>query len=150
VIPACDLTISIFTNASDGWAALWVDGALQILRSFATRGAPQKKVKDWTGRFWTSWNAFDLVPMGDRVLVAVPQALNPLMDVAEIEVTGRDKGLIAAAAGYSSYGEPVRRIRSKTGKVTEVWLAGSRLRPEAAVAAELERQFGQTKRRPAR
>jgi CubicO group peptidase (beta-lactamase class C family) len=134
VIPACDLTISIFTNSTDGWAALWVDGAMQILRTFATRGAPQKQVRDWTGRLWTSWNAFDLVPMGDRVLVAVPQAINPFMDVAEIEVTGK----------------PVRRVRSKTGKLTEVWLGGSKLRPEAAVAAELDRKYGAGKRRSAR
>jgi CubicO group peptidase (beta-lactamase class C family) len=149
VIPACELTITILTNAADGWAPLWVDGALQILRVFANRGAPDKRVKDWTGRFWTSWGACDLVPVGNRVLVAFPQALNPFMDVAEIDVTGRDKGVISAAAGYSSYGEPVRRLRSKTGKVTEVWLAGSRLRPEVTVAAELERNYG-GKRRTAR
>jgi hypothetical protein len=150
VIPACELTIAIFTNSSDGWALPWVDGAMHILRTFATRGAPQKQVQDWTGRFWSTWSAFDLVPIGDRVLVATPQAFNPFMDVAEIEVTGRDKGLIATAAGYSSYGEAVRRVRSKTGKVTEVWLAGSKLRPEKTVAAEMERKYGTGKRRKAR
>lgn len=147
VIPACDLTISVFTNSSDGWALPWVDGAMHILRTFATRGAPRTRVRDWTGRLWNSWNAFDLVPIGDRVLVATPQAFNPFMDVAEIEVTGRDKGVIAAAAGYSSYGEPVRRIRSKSGNVTEIWLAGSKLRPEKTVTAELERKYGAAKRR---
>lgn len=150
VIPACELTISVFTNATDGWAPIWVDGAMHILRAFAQRGAPQKRVRDWTGRMWTSGSAFDLVPIGDRVLVATPQAINPFMDVAEIEVTGKDKGTIAAAAGYSSYGEAVRRVRGKTGKVTEVWLAGSKLRPEKAVAEELTRKYGATRRRSPR
>jgi hypothetical protein len=65
-------------------------------------------------------------------------------------VTGKDKGTIAAAAGYSSYGEAVRRVRGKTGKVTEVWLAGSKLRPEKAVAEELTRKYGATGRRSPR
>ena len=29
VIPACDLTVSILTNSIDGWAELWLDGAMQ-------------------------------------------------------------------------------------------------------------------------
>lgn len=150
VIPACELTIAIFTNSSDGWALPWVDGAMHILRAFSTRGAPQKQVRDWTERLWSTWSAFDLVPIGDRVLVATPQAINPFMDVAEIQVTGKDKGTIAASMGYSSYGEAVRRVRGKNGKVTEVWLAGSKLRPEKVVAEELTRKYGATGRRSAR
>ncbi|MDB5616092.1 serine hydrolase domain-containing protein [Tardiphaga sp.] len=150
VIPACDLTISIFTNASDGLAGFWVDGAMHILRAFATHGAPQRRVRDWTGRWWTSWSAFDLVPIGDRVLVALPQALNPFMDAAELTVSGRDKGVISAAAGYASYGEAVRRVRSPAGKVTEVWLAGSKLQSEKAVTAVLERKYGAARRRSPR
>ena len=37
VIPACEMTISVLTNSTDGWAGFWVDGAMRILRSF--RGA---------------------------------------------------------------------------------------------------------------
>ena len=39
VIPACDLTISILTNATDGWAGFWLDGAMHILRFQGTRCA---------------------------------------------------------------------------------------------------------------
>jgi hypothetical protein len=84
------------------------------------------------------------------VLAAVPQAFNPFMDVTEIEVTGRDVGRISLAGGYASHGEPVRRVRSKAGKVSEIWLAGSRLRPEKAVAAELARRYGPNKPRSRR
>ena len=141
VIPGRDLAITILTNAIDGWAYVWLDGAMQILRAFATRGAPARRVRDWTGRWWTIWGATDLVPMGNVVVVANPQFGNPLMDAAEIEVTGRDTGRIALAGGYESHGEPVRRTRSKAGIVTDIWLAGINAKPERKVAAEMERKY---------
>lgn len=150
VIPACDVTISILTNATDGWAGFWVDGVIQILRAFANRGAPKGRARDWTGRWWSSWGAIDLVPMGDVVIVGNPYAFNPFMDASEIAVTGRDTGRIVLAAGYASHGEPVRRVRNAAGSVTEVWLAGSRMRSEKRVAAETERKYGAGRRRRAR
>jgi CubicO group peptidase (beta-lactamase class C family) len=148
MIPACDLTIVVLSNASDGWAWFWLDGAMHILRAFAKNGAPTRRVRDWTGRWWTASGATDLVPMGNRVLVGSPVMGNPFMDATEIEVTGRDSGRIVQAAGYASYGQAVRRSRSKTGKVIDVWLAGTKLRPEKAVIADMERRYGSG--RPAR
>ncbi|TPQ34889.1 serine hydrolase [Bradyrhizobium guangdongense] len=140
-IPACELSISILSNSIDGGAPFWMDGALQILRAFKTRGAPTRRTRDWTGRWWTIWGASDLVPMGDRVLVANPQFNNPFMDAGEIEVTGRDTGKIVSASGYASHGEPVRRVRDKRGKVTGVWLAGAHVRPAGVVAKEIGRKY---------
>jgi CubicO group peptidase (beta-lactamase class C family) len=60
-IPACDLTITVLTNSIDGWAYLWLDGAMHILRGFAARGAPSRRVRDWTGRWWSMWGAVDLI-----------------------------------------------------------------------------------------
>jgi CubicO group peptidase (beta-lactamase class C family) len=150
VIPARDLTITILTNSADGWAAFWLDGAIHILRAFATRGAPKRRVRDWTGRWWSIWGATDLVPMGNIVLVGNPHAFNPFMDASEIEVTGRDTGRMSLAAGYASYGESVRRARNKRGAVSDIWLAGSNLKPEKTLAAEIERRYGPRKRRAAR
>jgi CubicO group peptidase (beta-lactamase class C family) len=146
-IPACDLTISIMTNATDGLAGFWLDGAMHILRAFAKHGAPKRRVRDWTGRWWSAWGAVDLVPAGNIVLIAIPNAFNPFMDASEIEVTGRDTGRISLAAGYSSHGEAVRRIRNKAGKVTDVQLAGGKMRPEKAVAAEMQRRYGRSRRK---
>lgn len=141
VIPACNVGISVLTNASDGWAGFWVDGALHILRTFATRGAPKPRVRDWNGRWWSTWGALDLVPLGDHVLVANPHAFNPFMDATVIAVTGRDSGKITTAAGYGSHGEPVRRTRNKSGSVREVWLAGGRLQSEKRLAAIMLRRY---------
>jgi CubicO group peptidase (beta-lactamase class C family) len=141
VIPACDLAVSILTNSIDGLAAFWIDGVMHILRAFKTRGAPERRVRDWTGRWWTLWNAIDLVPMGRQVIAANPHLFNPFMDAAEIEVTGRDTGRIASAIGYASHGEPVRRLRNKAGKVTDIWLAGAHAKPAKALAAEMERRY---------
>jgi hypothetical protein len=125
-----------------------MDGAMQILHVFKTRGAPDRRVRDWTGRWWTIWGASDLVPAGNRVLVANPQFNNPFMDAAEIEVTGRDTGKLAWAAGYSSHGEPVRRIRDKRGKVSDVWIAGANIKPAKVVAREIARRYKPRTRRP--
>lgn len=81
-------------------------------------------------------------------MVANPQFNNPFMDAGEIEVTGRDTGRIVAAAGYASYGEPVRRIRDRRRKVSDIWLAGANLKPAKVVAAEIARRYKPRKRRP--
>jgi CubicO group peptidase (beta-lactamase class C family) len=149
VIPACDVTITILTNSNDGMAGFWLDGAMQILRAFADRGAPTRRVRDWTGRWWGTWGAIDLVPIGNLVMVANPHLLNPFMDATEIEVAGRDIGRISLATGYASHGQAVRRTRNKAGTVTDIWLAGGNPKPEKALAAELERRYAPRKRRPA-
>ena len=147
VIPACDLTVSILTNSIDGWAELWIDGAINILRVFKDRGAPKRRIRDWTGRWWTTWSALDLVPVGDRVVVANPLAINPFMAATEIEITGRDTGRVSLASGYASHGEDVRRIRNKAGNVTDVWLGGADMKREKSLTAEMERRYGRRKRR---
>jgi hypothetical protein len=46
------------------------------------------------------------------------------------------------AAGYGSHGQAARRTRNKAGHVTDIWLAGSNLKPEKILAAEMERRYG--------
>jgi CubicO group peptidase (beta-lactamase class C family) len=146
VLPECELAISILTNAIDGWAPFWVESCFNILRVFKTRGAPHRRLRDWRGRWWTMWTAIDLVPAGNKVLVANPHMANPFMDAAQIEITGRDSGRIAWASGYASHGEAVRRVRDKRRKVTDIWLGGANFKRESALAATLERRYGTRKR----
>jgi CubicO group peptidase (beta-lactamase class C family) len=150
VIPARDLTITVLSNAIDGMAGFWLDGIIHILRGFAVRGAPGRRVRDWSGRWWGLWGAVDLVPMGNRVIAALPSALNPLLDATEIEITHRDAGRIVLAPGFRSYGEAVRRSRNKAGTVTDIWIAGGHLIREKAMAAEIERRYAPRKHRLAR
>ena len=84
VIPACELSVTCLTNAADGMAVFWLDGVMQILRAFERRGAPKRRVRDWTGRWWGMFGAVDLVPIGNRVLAATPQLLNPFMQTMPI------------------------------------------------------------------
>jgi CubicO group peptidase (beta-lactamase class C family) len=141
VLPEQDLAIAILTNAIDGWAGPWVDGVIRILRAFAREGAPSATVSDWTGRWWTVWGAVDLVPIGNKVLAAVPALWNPFLDASEIEITGPDQGRIALAGGYGSHGEEVRRGRDGYGNVAELWLAATKLMPEAEVGAEIAARY---------
>lgn len=141
VFPRQDLVLSVFTNAVDGLAHPWLEGAVHILRAYARNGAPSRNVKGWSGRWWTLWGAIDLLPMGGKVLVATPVLFNPLLDASEIRPDGRDRGRIAHAAGYASYGEPARLVRNARKAIVEVRLGGTRLRPEAAVAKEMQARY---------
>ena len=142
VIPEHDLTVAVLTNAIDGWAGhLGRRRDAYPARIFPAR-PPSRKVRDWSGRWWSVWGAVDLVPMGNKVLVVGPGFVNPIGDAGELEITARDQGRFAVADGYSSYGEPVRRVRDRAGKVTEVWLAASKMLPEAKIAKEMQARYG--------
>jgi CubicO group peptidase (beta-lactamase class C family) len=140
-IPAQELTVSVLTNAADGPAQLWSDGAVHILQSFAKHGAPSKELDDWSGRWWGMWGATDFLAMKDKVLVASPGLANPVLDASEISVTGRDVGRVALAGSFVNHGEPVRIERGADGSVTAIWLGGSRLQPEATLVAELTERY---------
>jgi D-alanyl-D-alanine carboxypeptidase len=140
-VPAQALTVSVLTNAADGPAQGWSEAALHILQGFAKRGAPAPTTAGWTGRWWSLWGAFDLVPMGDRVLIAAPGLANPLLDASEVEIIGPDEGRIALAGSFAHHGERLRLERDAAGTVIAVWLGGTRLLPEAAIAAELADRY---------
>ncbi len=149
-LPAQDLTVSVLTNSADGLAHPWLDGVVQILRCFEKHGAPPRKLAEWSGRWWSLWGAADLVPVGDKVFVATPAFLNPFLDASELAVTGRRRGRIALAGGFASHGEEARLVRGGRGKVTELWLGGAKLLPEAKVAREIAARYeGRRKKRRA-
>jgi CubicO group peptidase (beta-lactamase class C family) len=142
VVAEHDLVVSVLTNASDGLAGSWLDGALHILRCFVEHGAPAEPLADWRGRWWTQEGASDLVAAGNTVFVAAPTLLNPLLDASELTVTGRDQGWIVAAGSFNSHGEPARLERDKKGAVEAVWLGGEKLVPEAVLTAEMTERHG--------
>jgi hypothetical protein len=142
VVPERNLAISVLTNASDGLAWSWLDGMLHVARALAQKGKPNENVLGWTGRWWNAWGAFDLLPAGNRVLIAVPGFLNPVMDATEIEVTGPSEGRVALATGYDHHREPVRLVRDETGTPIEFWVQGARSAPEAVVAKEMRDLYG--------
>jgi CubicO group peptidase (beta-lactamase class C family) len=145
-LPAQDLTVSVLTNAADGLAHPWLDGAVHILRCFAKHGPPPRKLAGWTGRWWSLWGAADLVPVGDKVFVATPAFWNPFLDASELEVTGRDRGRIALAGGFASHGEPARLVQGGRGRATELWLGGNKLLPEGKLDREMAARYERRKR----
>lgn len=135
-----DVTVSILTNAIDGWAGFWMDSVFSILRAFERSGAPEARVRDWTGRWTTIWRAIDLVPMGSKVVLAMPSALFPFGNAGELRVGKRDLAHISRAEGFGSFGEPVRRVR-KRGKVAEVWLGSTRCVASAELGKEIKARY---------
>jgi D-alanyl-D-alanine carboxypeptidase len=146
-VPARQLVVSVCTNAADGLAHPWLDGALHILQGFARHGAPTRRTAPWAGRWWSLWGAWDLLPTATRVLVANPALqANPLTDASEIEPGARRgrtlAGCVALANGFASHGEPARLELDARARAKELWLGGSKLLPERAAARELERRYG--------
>ena len=135
------LTVSVLTNAADGNPALLLEGVVHILRAFQKHGAPGKAVAGWTGRWWSLWDAIDLVPMGNTVFVAVPGQANPFADVSELEMTGADAAVIRKSGGFGSHGEAARLVRGRGGKVASVVYAGGKLVDEAAIGKELRARY---------
>jgi D-alanyl-D-alanine carboxypeptidase len=140
-VPAQGLAVSVLTNAADGLSHPWLEGALQVLQAFAHHGAPAgKKLKDWQGRYWNLWGAFDLLPVGgDRVLVANPGLMNPVLDASHIELQRKDQGRIVLAGGFAFHGEPARLERDASGAVKALWLGGMRLTHPSDVARSLKK-----------
>jgi CubicO group peptidase (beta-lactamase class C family) len=140
-LPEPGLTLSLVTNAIDGPASTWIEGLARVLRRYAEEGPPARRIADWTGRWWSTWRALDLVPVGDRVLVAHPELANPFEDAAEITVSGRDRGVLALANGFESHGEEVHRRRDAGGRVVAIRFGGGEYRPEAKLAAEMKKRY---------
>jgi hypothetical protein len=78
--------------------------------------------------------------MGDTVVVAIPALLNPFLDASQLSVSGRDRASIRLANGFPNHDEMVQRIRDR-GKIAEVWIGGTKLLPEAKVAAEIAERY---------
>jgi hypothetical protein len=172
-LPEQELAVSVLTNAADGSAHAWLDGALYILRGYARHGAPSRTTAGWGGRWWSLWGAVDLLPAAHRVLVANPAQTDPFLDASEIEVeAGRRRGRthgdrgrthgdptaadgdgqgrvahgrIALATGYASHGEASRLVHDAEGRATEFWLAGWKLLPEGRVVRELAGRYGRAR-----
>ncbi len=136
VVPDWSISLSVLTNAADGPAGAWTDGALHILNRFAEAGPPNPVVAGWTGRWWSVWGATDLVPMGDKVMLAAPSLLAPFTDASELSVSSAEEGRIARASGFGSHGEPVRRTLDSDGNATAIRLGGTELLSESTFAAE--------------
>jgi D-alanyl-D-alanine carboxypeptidase len=141
VVPTHGLAISIIVNTVDLAPLSLVDGVISILRACALNGAATTVTSRWSGRFWSIWGAVDLLPVGDRVLVTQPAQLPPLLDAVELIDVGETTARIGKAHGFSSHGEAARLELDTEGRPSALWLGGSRLLPEAAMAAEVRQRF---------
>ncbi|RDJ27457.1 class A beta-lactamase-related serine hydrolase [Bosea caraganae] len=144
VLPRQDLTITVLTNAIDGLAHPWLDGIIEILKTFQANGAPSPATEGWSGRWWTIWGCGDLVPFESKVLVANPALFNPFLDASEIAIEGKDRGQLVKGSGFNSPGEAARLVRGADGKVESVWLGGAHVVSEEALRVEMLERYGKT------
>ena len=141
VAPELRLTVSVLVNAVDGPASDWAAGVLHILRRYAKAGPPTALAAGWEGRWWNPWGALDLVPLGNRVLLASPDSLTPLADVCEITASTKEKATITVADGFGSFGEQVSLVFGKGGMPVRLSLAGEEYLPETLSVAHAKRMI---------
>lgn len=141
VLPSLDMAVSVLTNSSDGRAREWADAALAIFRRFASAAQAPSGSQDWTGRWWSIWGAVDLVPLGEKILVAPPALLESLKNVAELSIIGPDEALITESSGFFSLGERVKLHRGPSGSVDSIQIGSSRWIKEEALADELRQRY---------
>lgn len=141
MLPGSGICFSVLTNANDGPAEAWVEGIVRILRTFRDNPLPGASAHSWTGRWWNSGEAIDLVAFGNRVIVAQPDRLDPFNAADEITLAGEDRGTISLSGGYGIHGESARLERGRDGKVSEVWFGGFRWVGERRHRAELKRKY---------
>ena len=144
------IAVSILTNSADGLANFWVDGVLRLIQAGSTGGGPSARTSAWTGRWWSSAAAFDLLPMRDRVMVVTPALLDPTLDAGLLELNpeNTDQAKFVRAAGLASFGEPARLVRENNAQISEVWLGGTRLVSEQQAAAELRSSLSAAPAKP--
>jgi CubicO group peptidase (beta-lactamase class C family) len=140
VLPAKELTVCVLANSADAPVDAWINGAIHVLQTFQSRGAPLPALRDWAGRWWGLWGAIDLVPVGDAVIVANAQSATPFLDASELRLTGPDTARIGPSSGFLYYAETARRIVGADGRATELWLGGDRFLSETDRAAEIKQQ----------
>ena len=136
------LSVSVLTNAIDGWADPWVDGAVHILRG-SRRTARQRKTLPIGQRpLVVALGRHRSGRHGRKVLAARPAS--PIRSSAPAR--SRSPAATTAdcvAGGYASHGEPVRWVRRKSGQIAEIWLAGTKLVPAPELARELQARYGE-------
>ena len=136
VVPEHGIAVSVCLHATDGDPQGMVENILRILQVFATNGPADPALADWAGRYWSLWGASDFVPMGNKVLVALPNQGNPFADGSVLTPTAADSAVISEANGYGSFGQTVKLIRDVSGTVSEILFAGSHLKSQQDAAAE--------------
>lgn len=124
-IPEWDLTFSLLINAIDRQAVGLGDAIIGILSRLCREGSPSPTVRGWSGRWWTIWAPADLVPAGDKVLVADPSSPSPLAGAMELTVSDEQNGRISLAEGTASDGERVTRRFDENGRQVALWLGGN-------------------------
>jgi CubicO group peptidase (beta-lactamase class C family) len=141
VVPDQALAVSVLTNASDGKAQDWVNGILGILQRFHNQPLPPQRNLDWSGRWWHVFGTIDLVAIGERVVLASPDLVDPLLKAPECEVVGPDEARIVEAGAFHRYGETVKLIRGESGCVAAVQIAEGKWLSERDLRRELIERY---------
>jgi CubicO group peptidase (beta-lactamase class C family) len=123
--PERRLSISVFTNASDGPAATLCMAVLRLIDLALdedARSSPKKAkvLRPFEGRFASLGGLTDIVNLGGRLYSLNPALENPAAEAVELEVVS-DTGLkVVGDKGFGGYGEVMRYSFKKSGMVDRI------------------------------
>ena len=148
--PEEGLAISVLTNAVDGPAEELAAGVLKILEkaretpakwplstgltnsaAITPPEAPSTEIDlaSFTGRFAALWGVADVVVLGGKLFATSPVGPSPIVMPDELAVIDENTLRIMGGSPYASVGELYRYERDADGKVTSVFMGGTRAWP---------------------
>ncbi|HVL25213.1 MAG TPA: serine hydrolase domain-containing protein [Thermomicrobiales bacterium] len=119
------LSISVFTNASDGPAATLCTAILRLIDMALTDEAltaprKPKELTPFEGRFASLGGLVDVVNLGGRLYLLNPALENPAAEAIEMEVISDTELKAVGDKGFGGYGEAMRYTFARNGKVTSI------------------------------
>ncbi len=123
------LSISVFTNASDGPAEKLTSGILKLIdlaldekREARTEPQPAEKLKRFEGRFASLGGVIDVVNLGGRLYLLIPNLDDPAAEAIEMEIVSDTELKTVGDKGFGGYGENMRYHLNDDGSVD--WIRG--------------------------
>jgi CubicO group peptidase (beta-lactamase class C family) len=135
------VVVLINVNEATANAAPLAIGVVKIL-DFAQKQTRVTEAPAWpretfTGRFFNTWGAMDIVAFGDALMAAGPDADDPVQRVTTLQAVDADTLRMTSANGYGSPGETIRYVRDASGTPTAIVAGGLTMYPEHAYRTRL-------------
>lgn len=127
------LVITALTNANAGLAKKATTGILSIVDTFQQDTPDRHKtgdIKSFTGRFYGTWGATDIIAVGNKLMAIEPTGWNDDFEQCEkLSVIDSKTLKIDEASGYSSPGETILYEFDSSGNAKTITYAGTKMLP---------------------
>lgn len=129
--PENELVVTVLMNCIDGRVGYAAKNIFNLICYFQDNWqTPKKEFVKFEGRYMSLWSIFDVVVLGDKLLVGYSDSWE-LFDWAEELVRAKDNEFkITKADSFASEGESAQFNLNQNGEVKSVTYAGANCLPE--------------------